>query len=166
MDLSQIAEEMSDVLFGSFCIALLTKIDISHSMGVIAGNSTFKDIDSSYEQLQGLVLQNLDKFNLDKLTTSRQVVLSLVNQTSQLADIFVWYTPEQSMERAQEKHSFISAHIAHIIAHLIYLSHLIDVNLPTEYISKMQKNCIKYPTNKSSGEDYIEIKDKSRGRKN
>lgn len=163
---TKIAEEMSDVLFGSFCFALLTNVDIANAIGLIAGDFTLKDSDANYEQLQDLVLKNLEKFNVNNLTMPQQVVLSLTVQASQLADIFVWCRPEQSITRAQEQHSFVALHSAHIVTHLMYLALLVDSNLPIEYRRKVQKNGSKYPVKNSSGADYIEIKDRSRGRKN
>lgn len=160
----KIAEELADVLFASFCFILPNKIDISHTMGSMTDGSELKDTDSSYEQLQELVLKNLAKFNLSDLTIPSQVALSLTWHASQLGDIFVWSTQEQSEIRANDNHSLIATYIAHIIAHLIYLSTLIDSNLPRAYIDKMQKNASKYPMNKSSGQDYFAIKDQSRGR--
>jgi len=161
----QIAQEMSDVLFASFTFALLTKIDIAHAIGSITGSSVCKDGDVSYAQLQELVLQHADTFNLSNLATGQQVVLSLTSQTGELADIFVWCTAEQSVERAHNKHSFISARIAHIVAHCIYLSSLVEVDLPTAYIAKMQRNGAKYPESKSSEREFNETKDVSHRRK-
>lgn len=160
----EIAYEMADVLFATIGFALLAKIDIASALGVIAGDQTLKDSDCSYEQLQELVLHHVTKFNLVHLTMPCQVVLSLTVQTSKLADIFVWCTSEQSVARAHEHHGFATEHVACIIAHLVLLSSLLNIDLPAEYAHKMQKNDAKYPIGQSSGEEYIKIKDQSRGR--
>lgn len=158
----EIAEEISDVLLGSLYFALLTKIDISNVISLKTGNQILKDDDSSFEQLQNIVLNNLDKFNLKDLKIPYQVVLSLTRQAGKLADIFIWNTTEQSKLRELEKHELSSKCIASIVAHIIYLSYLMDIDLPSEFINKMKRNNLKYPVNKSSGEDYIKIKDKFR----
>lgn len=158
LEKKKIAEEISDVLFGSFCFALLTKIDIPDTINLISNKSKYN---LSFEDLKKTILNHLDKFNLKDLKSSQQIIFSLIWQTSKLADIFIWCTVEQSILREKEKHSLTCVYIANIIAHLIYLSHLIDIDLPKEFIRKMELNNSKYPVNKSSGKDYIAIKDKS-----
>jgi len=160
----EIADELADVLFASFCFALLTKIDIANAFGAMAGEQTLKDSNCSYEQLQELVLQNLDKCNLAHLTAPHQVVLSLTAHASQLADIFMWSTSEQSIVRVKEYYDLAAKHLACIVAHLIFLARLLNINVPDAYMRKMQKNDAKYPVGQSSSEGYIKIKDRARGR--
>lgn len=160
----KVADEIADVLFASFCFAQVSTVDIAHSVGTIVGNPVIKDSDSLYEQVQELVLQNVEKFNIKRPATPQQIILSLTNHASQLADIFVWCTPEESIMRAQEQQSFVERDLAHIVAHLIVLSSLLNIHVPTAYAHKMRSNAVKYPVQKSSAQGYIEIKDRSRGR--
>ena len=161
---NQIAEEMADILFGTLYFASDMKIDVSNAIGLIINKAELTDANCSYEELQKAVLQNLDKFYLFSLK-AEQVVFSLIWQVSQIGDIFIWDTKDESIIRAKEKYSFIATHIAHIVAHLIYLSTLIEIDLPKEFIRKMEKNSSKYPVNSASRTDYIQIKDGSREHK-
>jgi hypothetical protein len=159
-----IAQEMSDVFFGSMIFALTTKIDISQAIGNIVGSTVFQDADASYEQLQDIVLHNREAFAINNLVSPRQAVMSLVHHVSQLSDLFVWGTSQESVLRAQEKRMIVATNLARIVAHQMLLASLMDLDLPAEYMRKMEKNGIKYPVDASTGSQYIKIKDQARNR--
>ena len=161
-----IADEMADVLFATLDLALITKIDLSVMISsTIDGNYTLNDHTCTYEDLQKLVLQNLNKFYLDHLHTPEKTIMSLLGCASHLTDLFVWCTIEESVTIAQSKQAYIQKYLALILMHLIILADLLKFNLPEEYIRKMAKNAIKYPVDKASGNSYEKIKDAVRNHK-
>lgn len=161
----KIAQEMADVLFGLCMLSLTAKIDIMHSIGTEIGKQELSDENCSYEQFEQVVLSHVDLFFSKKLNEPQQVVMSLVVQVSELADLFIWANVEQSAVVAHEKRAYLSKHIVHSIAHLIVLARLLEIDLPKEYLNKMERNAIKYPVGKSTEFEAInKIKDASRGR--
>lgn len=159
-----IKEELADVTLALFSFCYVADVDIIQSINSVIGSNFISSIDVSYQDFEEIIIKNVDKFTLKSFKFPYQVVLSLLNRSSQLADIFVWSTLEDSFKRAQEKHSFVSEHIAYLFAHVVYLSFLIKNDFVTEFERKMKKNILKYPVETSSGQDYIAIKDQFRGR--
>ncbi len=157
-----ISDEISDVIFGCLIVALGHSIDITHEIGLLIGNDTLHDESTSYEQLRAIVLQHRNKFNLENLSSARQVALSLIVGASNILDLFIWCSAEDSWTIAKEKHTIIVQQLAQIMAHLIVLSTMANLNLPTEYARKMQLNALRYPATIKSIEEYTTAKEKKR----
>ncbi len=159
-----IKEELADVFFTLFSFSTVAQIDIIESLNLVMSDAEALPNDASYKYIEEIIIKKIDKFKLDQLKFPNQIVLSMVNRASQLADIFIWLTLEDSFKSSKEKHVFLSEHIAYLFAHAVYLSFLIKCDLVLTFKFKMNKNILKYPVESSSGEDYISIKDQFRGR--
>lgn len=78
--------------------------------------------------------------------------------------MFIWCTGEESRQRAQAKKTIIDAHIAQVMAHLICLADMINLDVVVEFEQKMKKNAEKYPVELAAGEKYADLKDQYRKR--
>lgn len=159
---SAIIDEMADVLFAILSFTLFAEIDVAQAVGALAKES-LSDAQCSFEQLQQLIARHSVTFG-SMQANQQQMVLALVAHASQLADAFVWCTTEESVAHARERHQFIMGYVAYVVADLIRLAVLLDVDAPAAFSAKMQRNAEKYPVHQSSGAEYIKIKDRSRGR--
>lgn len=148
-----IADEISDVLFATIDIAIISKINICENIGKIIDNNKLNDQTSSFNEIQELVLNNLQKFNLNIFKTQNQnscqnyctLILSLIAQISYITDLFIWYPAQECDAIAKNNHELMAKQLAIIFAHLILLANLLKLDIPTEFMRKMAKNAIKYP---------------------
>jgi NTP pyrophosphatase (non-canonical NTP hydrolase) len=161
---ADIADEMADVIFGILVFAVGNSVDISEAITTVTKKSALSDQTTSYNDLRDLVINNKQSFNLERLTNPRQAALALVIQASELADLFIWPSGEQSRTIAQNKKEFVAKRVAYIFTYLVQLEELTGLNAATEFVRKMKTNAKKYPIAHSSGEDYAKIKDVKRRR--
>lgn len=157
------AEELSDVLCATFAFSIVTKIDLVQLL--LQRLSVKADSDSSllsYTELQASVLSQLAPLGLKQFSSPTQVTLSLIYQAGRLADLFHWQSDEESKVRVQVQIARINQIIVLIIAHLVWLSHLLEIDLPVEFERKMQKNMRKFPVDQACGSSWVTIKDRLR----
>lgn len=131
-----VGQELSDVLFATI---------------TFAGN---------YIDINEIVLNKKSKINIENLTSARQAILSLITQTSKLADLFIWCTQEDSVTQLQKKQQFVEQQLAHVIAHIMLIAELGQFDIAKEFMRKMELNAQKYPVAASSGKliKHTEIK--------
>lgn len=107
----------------------------------------------SLEQLQAQLAAFARERDWGQFHTPKNLVLALVGEVGELAEIFQWLSPE-SAERAMddpETAERIRHELADVFAYLLRLSSVLNVNLASALEEKIEHNAAKYPVHLSRG---------------
>lgn len=154
-----IKDEIADVLLATIVFCISNNISIKEAFERIH-NKSFKQENISYKELQDLILETHSTFTSTSLNTPSQTATALLVHASKITDLFIWCSEDYSKKRAEEKRDFIITQIVYIISHLVYLAAQLNIDLPKEFMRKMQNNMKRYPVDTSTGEKYMALKDK------
>lgn len=160
-----IGNELADVFFATLLFSVATSCNIAHSIGNLIDERTLSDVETNYKHLQETILQYRTKLGINDLTAPRQIILSLISEVSQLADLFIWCSEEQSNTIAKENRTVIHEKIARIVVHLIFFADITGLDLVTEFDRKMRINAAKYPLDTTTIEKYNALKVQHRASK-
>jgi dCTP diphosphatase len=81
----------------------------------------------------------------------RSLAVSISIEAAELLEEFQWLTAEQSRRHAQENRQAVSDEIADVAIYLLELTDVLGIDLETAILSKLEKNALKYPVEKSRG---------------
>ena len=79
------------------------------------------------------------------------MAIAISIEASELLEHFLWKTPEESLERVNQKREEIEDEIADIANYLFELADNLGINLLEAMDRKIQKNEAKYPAAKARG---------------
>lgn len=83
----------------------------------------------------------------------KNLVMALVGEVGELTEIFQWLTAEESArvmsDPAQATH--VREEIADVLAYLLRLADVLDVDIAEAFSEKMIKNAAKYPVEQARG---------------
>ena len=105
------------------------------------------------EKLAGFVKER----DWDQYHNPKNLVLSLVSEVGELAEIFRWLTSEESsaaMETPQLAHQ-IEEELADVFNNLVLLAMKLKVNLLEVAEKKLDLNAVKYPKELWNGKSHI-----------
>jgi NTP pyrophosphatase (non-canonical NTP hydrolase) len=83
--------------------------------------------------------------------TIKDLCLGLNIEVSELQELFLWKDDMEIMETINSKKGSIGDELADIFIFLAYLSNDLNIDLNEAINRKIDKNCVKYPVNKSKG---------------
>ena len=72
-------------------------------------------------------------------------------EAAELQEIFLWKTPEESRNLSEKDISRVEEEIADVFIYLTYLCQEFKIDLFDATLKKIEKNTVKYPTEKSKG---------------
>jgi NTP pyrophosphatase (non-canonical NTP hydrolase) len=81
----------------------------------------------------------------------RSLAVSISIEAAELLEEFQWLTAEQSRRHAQENRQAVSDEIADVAIYLLELTDVLGIDLKAAILSKLEKNAVKYPVEKSRG---------------
>jgi len=83
----------------------------------------------------------------------KNLVMALSVEASELVEIFQWLTPEAALNLRNDpiKTSLASEEIADISLYLLRLADKLGIDIESAINSKLEKNAVKYPIEKSKG---------------
>lgn len=81
----------------------------------------------------------------------KDVALSLVLEASEVLEHFQWKSPSEVDRHGKEAKDAIADELADVAIYLFELADNLDINLVKAIETKMKKNAIKYPIEKSRG---------------
>lgn len=163
------AAEIADILSATFGFTIVAQLDLAQvllkQLGQFTSVTESELPDSqnlTYIELQNLVLKQKIPLQLAQLTTPTATVLSLVYHAGRLADLFHWQPATQSLARVGTQRHLIDPLLVKLIAHLVWLAQLLELDLPVEFQRKMAKNIQKFPVDQAQGPNWMNIKDRLR----
>ena len=104
-----------------------------------------------------LLKEKIRQFNLerdwDKFHNPKDLLIALVSEVGELADLYRWLSPEEvaRVHTDPAKKKKIEEEIADIMAFLMILAYKTDIDIIKVVEEKLEKNKLKYPIEKSKG---------------
>ena len=105
------------------------------------------------EQLRRLQAEFVRERDWDQFHTPRNVLLALVGEVGELAEIFQWRGEVSvgCMELSSEERKHLSDELADCLLYLLRLSDICNVDLTVAAINKLKANAMKYPIERCKG---------------
>ncbi len=109
--------------------------------------------------LKQKVKQFRDERDWKQFHNPKNLSMALSVETSELAEIFLWATTEESYNIANKKIEAVKEEIADVFIYLLSLSDVLNIDLQDAVENKLIKNCKKYPIDKAKGscKKYTEL---------
>lgn len=86
-----------------------------------------------------------------KFHNPKDLAVSISIEAAELLEEFQWLTREESERHAAEHREAVSDEIADVAIYLIELADILEIDLAAAIKTKLDKNAIKYPVDKSRG---------------
>ncbi len=90
----------------------------------------------------------------EQFQTPKNLVMALTGEVGELNEIFQWLTPDQAgaIMSDPEQASSVRDEIADVLAYLLRLADVLDVDVAAALIAKIGKNAAKYPVEAARGQ--------------
>ena len=110
----------------------------------------------NFKEIEQKVIDFRNERNWEQFHHIKDLLLGLNIEVAELQELFLWKTNEQQTEIDKEK---IKDELADIAIFLIYISKHYNIDLTEAISSKLEKNSIKYPADRSrnSNKKYNEL---------
>ena len=92
----------------------------------------------------------------EKYHSPKNIAESIVIEASELLEHFQWLTVSESWEYSIKHKKKIAEELADVFIYLISLANVLNIDISSEVISKLEKNRKKYPIDKYYGKYYKE----------
>ncbi|CAG5118095.1 unnamed protein product [Candidula unifasciata] len=119
------------------------------------GSFSFSDNlkSANLEHLRQLNEEFIKARNWDQFHSPRNVLLALVGEVGELAEIFQWKgeVSEGLPELSQAEREHVGQEVSDILIYLVDFASRCRIDLPKAMESKMAANALKYPVDKSYG---------------
>ncbi|MFE4456953.1 nucleotide pyrophosphohydrolase [Nocardia tengchongensis] len=105
------------------------------------------------DELQGLVTEFSQQRDWERFHTPKNLVMALMGEAGELAEIFQWLTPEQSEVVCSDKDSRVKVEheVADVFIYLLRLATVLDIDLATAVQAKLKLNEQRYPADLARG---------------
>ncbi|MDN5278204.1 MAG: hypothetical protein PWR01_2169 [Clostridiales bacterium] len=114
-------------------------------MAQVTAKENFDDNNTSINQLKKLVDAFILERDWKKYHTPKNIAVSVVLEASELLEHFQW-SPPASEELSDEKRQQIGEELSDVMAYLLSLANVLEIDVSSAMAEKMQKNRKKYPT--------------------
>ncbi len=121
------------------------------NLGLLDWSKRFKgqamdERETTILQLRNLVAQFVRERDWERFHTPKNLASSIAIETAELMEHFQWLTPEESLAlRGQPLDAPIAQEMADVLAYLLSLATVLEVDLAAALESKMERNRTKYP---------------------
>jgi NTP pyrophosphatase (non-canonical NTP hydrolase) len=89
----------------------------------------------------------------EQFHTPKNLAMALAGESGEFLEIFQWLTPEQSADVMQDSERSVQVReeMADVLAYLLRLANVLDVDLEQALSDKIEKNRLKYPVHLARG---------------
>ncbi len=112
-------------------------------------------------ELKTRVLNFARRRDWEQFHAPKNLSMALAAEAAELMEHFLWMTPEQSRERAQDrsKRAEIAEELADVVIYALEFANVTGIDLAAAIEKKMRANAKKYPVKKSRGraDKYTEL---------
>ncbi len=108
------------------------------------------DATTNVNELKEMVRQFISERNWEKYHTPRNIAVSVTLEAAELLEHFQWVTPSDPEINA-EKRQEIGEEMADVMAYLLSLANVLNIDIASTMKAKMQKNRKKYPAEHFQG---------------
>lgn len=116
----------------------------------VTAKSEFNDNDTSINQLKKLVNAFIQERDWEKYHNPKNIAVSVVLEASELLEHFQW-SPPAPEEIDSEKKQQIGEELSDVLAYLLSLANVLDIDVSSAMAAKMKKNKVKYPAENFQG---------------
>ena len=111
-------------------------------------------------ELSELVSQFRDARHWRQFHTAKSMALSLVIESSEVAELFQWGTDAPLSSLPPEQRERLGEELSDVLYWTLAMASDAGIALPEAFVSKMSKNELKYPVEKARGSSlkYTELK--------
>ncbi len=108
----------------------------------------------------GLIQERLRAFARDRdweqYHTPKNLSMALAGEAAELMEIFQWLTPEESLavRNSEEQMGHVRDELADVAIYLLRLADILQVDLESAVLTKIEKNAVKYPAPSSGSESW------------
>lgn len=97
--------------------------------------------------LETALQQFADARDWQRFHTPRNLMLALVGEVGELAEIFQWLSDEEVSRLADEPARFthLQEEVADVLLYLVRLASVLQLDINAAVCDKLQKNAVKYP---------------------
>lgn len=81
----------------------------------------------------------------EQFHSPKNLVMALAGEVGELMEIFQWLTPDESVRVMTDAAGPVREEMADVLAYLLRLADVLDVDLETALAEKIVKNAMKYP---------------------
>uniref|UniRef100_A0A0B7A9G1 dCTP pyrophosphatase 1 n=2 Tax=Arion vulgaris TaxID=1028688 RepID=A0A0B7A9G1_9EUPU len=108
---------------------------------------------ANLEYLRKMTEQFMKDRNWHQFNSPRNVLLALVGEVGELAEIFQWKgeVTEGLPELSQAERDHVGQEVSDVLFYLIDFASRCHIDIPTAVASKMAANSLKYPVDKAYG---------------
>lgn len=110
----------------------------------------FDDSKTSINQLKQLVNAFIAERDWHRFHTPKNIAVSVVLEASELLEHFQWSPPAEDAIDAEKKLQ-IGEELADVMAYLLSLANVLEIDVSSAMAAKMQKNRRKYPAGEFNG---------------
>jgi NTP pyrophosphatase (non-canonical NTP hydrolase) len=105
------------------------------------------------DDLQRVIREFADERDWGQFHNPKNLVMALTNEAGELTEIFQWLTAEQSaaVMSDPERATQVRDELADVLAYLLQLADVLDIDLAAAFTDKMAKNALKYPVDAARG---------------
>ncbi|XP_054713712.1 dCTP pyrophosphatase 1-like [Uloborus diversus] len=107
----------------------------------------------NFEDIRRLQAKFCRERNWDQFHQPRNLLLALVGEVGELAELFQWRGEVQEglFDWKDEDKEHLAQELSDVLIYLLRLSEKCHIDLPTAVLNKMRLNELKYPISKVSG---------------
>ncbi len=105
---------------------------------------------TSINELKSMVAKFISDRDWHKYHTPKNIAISVALEASELLEHFQW-SPPASEEIDPHKRQQIAEEMCDVMAYLLSLANVLDIDIASSMAGKMKKNCQKYPTRDYNG---------------
>ena len=113
-------------------------------------SNSLSDGSTSVNQLKQLVSAFISERDWNKYHTPKNIAVSVVLEASELLEHFQWSPPADEEIDAAKKLQ-ISEELADVMAYLLSLANVLEIDVSSAMAAKMKKNRKKYPVDQFNG---------------
>ncbi len=103
------------------------------------------------EDVQRKLEQFVNERDWQPFQSPKNLVMALTGEVGELVEHFQWLSQQQSLDMSKEQKQEVQDEMADVFIYLIRLADKLDIDLIEAADQKIIKNAIKYPVDKSKG---------------
>jgi len=117
-------------------------------------------MNNQIDKLKQLIKEFRDERDWQQFHNPKDLSQALSIEASELSELFLWKSQEESYDVVKEKKEALSDEMADVFAYLLALSNVTGIDLEVALLNKLEKNKKKYPADevKGSSKKYTEYK--------
>lgn len=110
-------------------------------------------------ELQKLIVDFRDERDWQQFHNPKDLAISLSLEAAEVLEHFQWKSPDEIAAHLKDQKTELADELADVLYWVLLMSHDLDINITESFLSKLEKNTVKYPVEKAKGshKKYTEL---------